>query len=279
MQPVPPQFMPGVAPQGPVDPQLGSVVSEWRAGARRRILLALVTLVFGGGLAAIGADNDSMVVVVIALVLTVLCLVLVFVQQGMVRVVSYTHGIERFGLFGKKRVLFEQLQSITLVIVDPAANVAGQGLLVVLIVRLLTKKDRKPQAVVLAALDNSKLSIPGYLKGYDDVLGSLLPYLTERLFAKAQYELSRGQLIPFGKRLVLDPSWNLTYTGLLGGKTVLPLNAVASAKIERGIVLIQPRDQKKPWQRIHARSMPNLPVFQRFVALVNAGAPVRWGNQ
>jgi hypothetical protein len=219
------------------------------------------------------------VLVIIAVVLTVLCLVLVFVQQAMVRVVSYTHGIERFGLFGKKRLLWDQLQSITLMIVDPASTAAGQGLLVVLIVRLLTKKDRKPQSVVLTALDNSKLTIPGYLKGYDDVLSSLLPYLTERLFAKAQYELSRGQVVPFGKRLMLDPAWNLTYTGLLGGKVMLPLNAVASANVERGVVLIQPRDQKKPWQRIHARSMPNLSVFQRFVALVNAGAPAGYGNR
>ena len=265
--------------QAPVDPQLGSVVSEWRAGAGRRVMLALLTLILGGALAAIGAGNDSMVVVIIAVLLTLLFLALVFVQQGMLRVVSYTHGIERSGLFGKKRILFDQLASITMVIVDPAATAASQGLIVVLIVRLLTKKDRKPQSVVLTALDNTKLTIPGYLKGFDDVLGSLLPYLTERLFAKAQYDLSRGQAIPFGKRLLLDPAWNLTYTGLLGGKTVLPLNAVASANVERGVVLIQPRDQKKPWQRILARTMPNLTVFQRFVALVNAGAPVRYGNQ
>ena len=275
MQPAPPLF----APQGPVDPQLGNVVSEWRAGLGRRIWLASFALIVGGALAAIGAGNDSMVVVIIAVVLTVLCLVLVVVQQAMVRVVSYTHGIERFGMFGNKRLLWDQLQSITLVIVDPAANAAGQGLLVVLIVRLLTKKERKPQAIVLTALDNRKLTIPGYLKGYDAVLGSLVPYLTERLFAKAQYELSRGQIVPFGKRLILDPAWNLTYTGLLGGKAVLPLNAVASAKVERGVVLIQPRDQKKPWQRVHARTMPNLSVFQRFVALVNSAAPAGYGNR
>ncbi len=267
------------APQGPVDPQLGNVVSEWRAGTGRRILLACLTLILGGALAAIGAGNDSMVVVAIAVLLTVLFLALVFVQQGMLRVVSYTHGIQRFGLFGKQRLLWDQLDSITLMIVDPAANAAGQGLLVVLIVRLLTKKDRKPQSVLLKALDNSKVSIPGYLKGYDDVLSSLVPYLTERLFQKAQYELSRGQVISFGKRLILDPAWNLTYTGLLGGKEVLPLNAVASANVERGVVLIQPRDQKKPWQRIHARTMPNLSVFQRFVALVNAAAPAGYGNR
>jgi len=256
------------------DPQLGNVVSEWSVGWLQRTLLCLCLVLLGGVLLGIGISAESTLLTVVAGPLTLILVVLLLVQQAALKVVLYTHGIERRGLLGKQRLAWDQLQSVTLNIIDPASTAAvGGGVLVVLIVRAFTPKNLKPQAVVLLGKDGKKLTLHKYLKGYDTLLESLLPYLTERLIAGVHQDLNRGITVGFGKRLALDPAAGVVFTGLFGKKQVLPLAQVESVGTERALLIIRKHGQKKPWQRVAARSVPNLTVFQRVLGQAS-GAPL-----
>jgi len=253
-------------PQLPPDPQFGYAVSEWRAGMRNRILIAVLIVICGGLVAIGGATSDNTALLVIALVLSALALAFTFVQQAAVRVVVYTHGIERFGLTGKQRLGWDTLQSYTLNIVDPAQTSAGAGVLVMLLVRLFTKKSQKPASVVLRGKDASKVTLSNTLKGYDSLIESLVPYLADRLLAAARADLGRGVPVSFGPKLVFDPAGNLTYTGLFKKQYVLPYANIAAVNIERAAVLIVQRDTGKTWQSVNVRTVPNVGVLQRLIA-------------
>jgi hypothetical protein len=259
--PFPPQ-----APQLPPDPQLGHVVAEWRAGLGRRVWMSIVVLISGGLIVLACFANDNAVLGGIFAVLTLFFVSLICVQQAAVKVTTFTNGIERRGLFGRKRLAWDQLQSYTLNVVDPAQTSAGAGVLVMLLVRAFTSKSQKPTTVVLNGRDGSKVTIPNYLKGFDSLIDSLLPYLVERLLSAAQYDLNRGVPVSFGGRLVFDPGGNLTYTGLFKKQYVLPFANIASIQLERALVVITQRDTGKSWQRIHVRTVPNLGVLQRLIA-------------
>jgi hypothetical protein len=228
--------------------------------------MSIVTLVFGGAVAATAFANDNAVLGGIFGVLTLFLVSLICVQQAAVKVVTFTNGIQRSGMFGSKRLAFDQLQSYTLNIVDPAQTSAGAGVLVMLLIRAFTSKNQKPTTVVLLGRDGSKVTIPNYLKGFDSLLESLLPFLADRLLAAAQYDLNRGVPVAFGARLVFDPGGNLTYTGMFKKQYVLPYANVASIQIERALVVITQRDTGKAWQRIHVRTVPNVGVLQKLFA-------------
>jgi hypothetical protein len=258
--PLPPQ-----APQVPPDPQFGHLVAEWRAGLGRRIWLSIVVLICGGLAAVAGFANDNLVLGGIFGVLTLFFVSLICVQQAKVLVTTFTNGIERRGLFGRQRLAWDQLQSYTLNVVDPAQTSAGAGVLVMLLIRAFTSKNQKPTTVVLLGRDGSKVTIPNYLKGFDSLLDSLIPYLVERLLSVAQFDLNRGVPVAFGARLVFDPGGNLTYTGLFKKQHVLPFANIASVQLERALVVISQRDTGKSWQRVHVRTVPNLGVLQRLI--------------
>jgi len=254
------------APPLPPDPQLGHVVAEWRAGLGRRVWMSIVVLISGGLIVLACFANDSAVLGGIFAVLTLFFVSLSCVQQAAVKVITFTNGIERRGLLGRKRLAWDQLQSYTLNVVDPAQTSAGAGVLVMLLVRAFTSKNQKPTTVVLNGRDGSKVTIPNYLKGFDSLIDSLLPYLVERLLSAAQYDLNRGVPVSFGTRLVFDPGGNLTYTGLFKKQYVLPFANIASIQLKRALVVITQRDTGKSWQRIHVRTVPNLGVLQRLIA-------------
>jgi hypothetical protein len=253
----------------PVDPQLGPLVSEHHVGGKRYwtvfgLLLFLGSGVLVGFIAALAAGS-LVGALILGLVLT-LMVVLLVVLSG-VRLIVYTQGIERRGRFGSKRVGWEQLESYTLSVVDPSQAAAGVGgVLGMLIVRLVTSNDIKPQAVVLRGKGREKVTIPNQLKDYDALLASLVPYLTERLAAQAHQQLSSGVPVPFGKRLTLDPQAGVVYNGLLGGKQYLPFHEVESTGFERALLAIRRRGESKPWQTVQIAAIPNVGVLRKLIA-------------
>jgi len=252
-----------------VDPQFGPVVSEYRVGGKRYWLLFGLLLFLGAlmlaGFIALLADGSLLGAAVLGLLLGSMILVLLLLSG--VTVTVYTHGIERRGRFGSKRLGWDQLQSYTLNVVDPAHAGAGAGgVLGVLIVRLVTSNEIKPQSVVLRGKGGEKLTIPNQLKEYDALLTSLVPYLTERLAAHVHQELSRGVAIGFGKRLSLDPRGGIVFSGLLGGKQNLAFHEVDSIVFERAQLAIRRRGEPKPWQTVAIAAVPNVGVLQKIVA-------------
>lgn len=252
-----------------VDPQFGPVVSESAAGGKRYWTLFGMVVFFEAialaGFAATMIEGS----VGGALVLGVLIFGLVLIQVIMsgLRVIVYTHGIERRGRFTHKRLGWDQLQSYTLTVVDPShAAAGGGGLIAALIVRAITSNDIKPTSVILRGKNNEKVTIPNQLKDYDQLLGSLVPYLTDRLAAQVHAELSRGVAVGFGKRLTLDPREGVVFTGLLGGRRSLPFHEVESTAFERAFLAIRKYGEKKPWETVAIAAIPNVGVLQKIIA-------------
>jgi len=191
-----------------------------------------------------------------------------------VRVIVYTHGVERRGRFGSKRLGWDQLQSYTLNVIDPAHAGAGAGgVLGMLVVRLVTSNQIKPQSVVLRGKNGEKVAIPNQLKEYDALLASLIPYLADRLTVQVHQELSRGVPVGFGKRLTLDPRAGLVFSGLLGGKQNLPFHEIESLLFERALLAIRRRGEPKPWQTVAIAAVPNVGVLQNIVAQASPPPP------
>ncbi len=265
MQPAPMYPVPAHA----VDAQLGPVVSEHHVGGKRYWTLFVLLGVIGVALLAgfIAALAAGSVIGALSLGLGMALLVLVLVVLSGVRIIVYTHGIERRGRFGSKRLAWEQLESYTLSVVDPSQAAAGVGGVIgMLIIRLVTSNDIKPQAVVLRGTNGEKVTVPNQLKDYDPLLLSLVPYLTERLTARVHQQLSSGVAVGFGKRLTLDPQAGVVYTGLLGGKQNLPFHEVESTGFERALLAIRRRGEPKPWQTVQIAAVPNVGVLQKIIA-------------
>ena len=252
-----------------IDPQFGPAVSESKVGGKKYwtvvgLLSFLALCGLAGFVAALVAES---VVGALLLALLILLFVLGIWALAGTRVVVYTHGIERRGRFGSKRLGWDQLQSYTLNVVDPAHAGAGAGgVLAVLIIRLLTSNEIKPQAVVLRGKNKEKVTIPNHLKDYDSLLASLIPFLTERLAAQVHQELSRGLPVTFGKRLTLDPQAGVVFNGLLGGKQSAPFHEIESLVFERALLAIRRHGQPKPWQTVAIAAIPNVVVLRRIVA-------------
>jgi len=263
------QPAPYPVPMQPIDPQFGPVVSEYEVGGKRYWLvfglIVFLCLVALAGFIAVLAEGSFLGGALIGSLL--LGMVLLLVALSGVRIIVYTHGVERRGRFGKKRLGWDQLQSYTLNVVDPSHAGAGAGgVLGMLIVRLVTSNEIKPQAVVLRGRGGEKVTIPNQLKDYDGLLASLIPYLADRLAAQVHQELSRGVPVAFGKRLSLDPQGGVVFTGLLGGKQNLPFHEVESLLFERAILAIRRRGEAKPWQTVPIAAVPNVGALQRIVA-------------
>ena len=273
MQPAPnPYQAPVAAPPVPAD--FGPVVSEHHVGGKRYWSLVglLVFLGLGAlaGFIALLAEGELPGALAVGFVMLGLVLLLVVISG--LRVTVYTHGIERRGRFASKRLGWDQLDTYTLEVIDPSRSAAGVGgVLAMLLIRLLTSNQIKPQAVTLRGRSGEKVAIPNQLKDYDALLASLVPYLAERLAARVHQELSRGVAVPFGKRLALDPQAGIVFTGLLGGKQNLPFHEVESIAFERALLAIRRRGEPKPWQTVAIASVPNVGVLQKIVA--QAGAP------
>ncbi|HYP74958.1 MAG TPA: DUF6585 family protein [Polyangiaceae bacterium] len=272
MQPGP-QFQPQVQA---LDAPFGPVVSEYQVGGKRYwllfgLLLFLCAVALAGFIAVLAEGSLLGAAILGSLVAGI---VLLLVVLSGVQVVVYTHGIERRGRFGSKRLAWQQLQSYTLNIVDPAHVGAGAGgVLGVLIVRLFTSNEIKPQSVVLRGKGGEKVTIPSQLKEYDALLTSLIPYLADRLAAHVHHELSRGVPVPFGKRLSLDPQAGIVFSGLLGGKQNLLFREVDSMVFERASLAIRRRGESKPWQTVPIAAVPNVGVLQRIVAQASPPRP------
>jgi hypothetical protein len=252
-----------------VDPQFGPVVSDSHAGGKKYWTVVGLILFLGVfvliGLVATLVEGSIGGALFLGLLLFLFVFLLVMLSG--LRVIVYTHGIERRGRFGSKRLGWDQLQSYTLTVVDPAHASAGvAGLIGMLIIRLLTSNDIKPQSVILRGRNGEKVVLANQLKDYDQLVVSLIPYLSDRLAAQVHAELSRGMAVGFGKRITLDPRGGVVYNGLLGGQQNLPFHEVESIVFERANLVIRKHGEKKPWQTVAIAAVPNVTVLQKIVA-------------
>lgn len=268
------------------DPELGTVVSELRAGWGTRIAVFFLILVFMGLLAAgvSQAEQAPLLLALVGVVTLALCGFTQFVLSAS-RVRLYQYGIERSGRFGRKRIAWQQLERYQLQIIDTAVIAgAGGGLLGLLVARLVQRamkpKEVVPNAVWLFDKSGTKLTLAGNVKGYPELVKQLIPSLTEQLFAQLKPVFDSGAPIAFGKKVALQRGVGITVSGAFGRKQVLPLEQAASATLDRAALVIRRSDNNAVWQSLQAASVANLGVLQKFVELAgrryDEGVPLAW---
>jgi hypothetical protein len=266
--------------------ELGRPLSEWRVGTGKIVVLSVLFLVFPGMFVLIGFLGNEPALGFGALGLTALAIGLTYFFLSGLKIVIHENGIERTGRLGKKRVAWVDLESYRLQVVDQAAAAGGAGgalgaLIASLVIRVLRKnKALLPQAVIIQGKDGTKLSVPRNLARFEELLASLLPQLVERLTTRLSAAFQRGERIQFGKSLSLQRGIGVTMKGLFGGEQVLRLEELGTARIERAALVIRKVDGST-WKSVPVLQVPNVGVFERFVARDPAAAaadsmPLAW---
>ena len=257
--------------QQQVDPQLGPLVNELGPGWQSRVAGFFLVLVFAGIAILAGVANDNSVLIALSAGVALALLGLVqFIATG-ARVRVYEHGIERCGRFRTRRMAWNDLRSYHLQIIDTAMAAGGAGgVLGALLARAVIRAVRKnrellPNSVILRAADGSKVVLSANVKGYADLLKTLVPFLAERLFPLARQAYDSGAQVSFGKKLSIQRGVGIKFNGLFGRTQVLPLELAASATLDQAAFAIRRNDTNAVWQSVPAAAVENLGVFQKFV--------------
>ena len=268
------------------DPALGAVVSRWKAGWTQRIALGVVVWIFAGIVVLIGAGTENVRVVVLGIALGCGMVGLIEYFQSGVEVILYANGIERRGRTGKKRISWSALSSYRLNMFDPMV-VAGAtgGVLGVLIARAWVRargnKPLVPRAVIIRDTQGVEVIVPDGLAGYAELIGSLVPSLTERLFPAAKRAFDSNEPVSFGDALVIQRNVGVTVKGLFGKKTTLPMADFSGATVDRARLLIH-RKGKPGWHALAVPDVHNPGVLERLVVgtpgepIDRDGLPMAW---
>ena len=254
------------------DPELGALLSE-HGPARGPRIVFVVLAVFALAGAVLGLVEESVVGGAIGLGLAALSIAVERLLSK-VRVRLFEHGIERRGPLGTKRIAWRALRTYQLQIIDTTAVAAGSagGVLGALLARAIVKAINKsseltPNAATLCAQDGTKIVLSASATGYKELLKTLVPALTERIFPVARQAFDAGAEVSFGKKLKLQRGVGMTLIGLFGKKHVLPLEQAASAVLEHTALVIRRADTNAVWQSIPATNIENLGVLQKFIEL------------
>jgi hypothetical protein len=268
------------------DDALGPVISEWKVGLRRRVLLSVALVAFPGSLVPIGVAGDAPLVAWTAGIATVGAIAATLFCLSAIRVVVHEGGIERRGRGSPKRVAWTRLAHYQLDLVDMARLSGALGgalgaLIAALFIRWLGRPTLRPRAVVLTDVSGTKVVVPSSLERYDELVAALVPALTDRLFVRDSAALERGDVVQFGAALALRRDVGITVKGLLGKAQVLPLGDAASAEVERALLVIRKKGSDAPWATLSVRGLRNVDVFRRFVVREQPGQdpdglPLAW---
>jgi hypothetical protein len=280
-------MQPAQTPFAGHDPQLGGVVSRWKAGWTQRIALFVISWIFAGIVVLIGASTENVRLVLLGVVIGCGLVGLIEYFQSGVEVVVYTNGIERRGRTGKKRIAWSALASYRLNMIDPMV-VAGAtgGLIGALIVRAVLRirgndKAVTPRAVIIRDTQGTQVIVPDGLAGYKELIATLVPSLTDRLFPAAKRAFDSNQSVSFGDALVIQRNVGVTVKGLFGKKTTLPMADFSGATVDRARLLIHKKG-KRGWHALGIPSVENLGVFERLVVgtpgepIDSDGLPMAW---
>jgi len=255
-----------------LDPQLGGLLSEHGPARGARIVFIVFGVLSLAG-AVLGFVQESVLGGVIGLGLAAL---FIGVERllSKVRVRVFEHGIERRGPLGTKRIAWHVLRSYQLQIIDTTAVAAGSagGVIGALLARAIVKAIKKdsaltPNTVALHAQDGTKIVLSANATGYKELLETLVPALSERIFPAARHAFESGSEVSFGKKLKLQRGVGVTFVGLFGKKHVLPLEQAASAVLEHTVLVIRRSDTNAVWQSVPAIHIENLGVLQKFVEM------------
>jgi hypothetical protein len=247
----------------------GEVIAEHRASLAWRIV-SVVLLGIPAGLlltsAWSGSRDNATVLSIVGAVLIALC-ASVFVQQGKVRVVLRTDGVERWGLRGELWALrwtdAPQLRY-------HARRVRAAGLDAMLLLALFPSLGKSVKIGFVDA-NGRRRKLPSSLKAMDLLAERVTEHHTAAQFPVLRAALDRGEEVRFGKSLSLDRE-QVSVKKLFGGMKRCLLSDVEKVNIADGKLKIRQRGKTFAFGSFMVAQVPNAFLFVKLFESARPGS-------
>jgi len=247
----------------------GDVVAEHRASVAWRIvsvvLLGIPAATWLTG-AWSGPRENAALLSIPGAVLIALC-VLVFVQQGNVRVVLRTDGVERWGLRGELWTLrWEDATQLRY----QATRVHAVGLDLMLLLKLFPGLGKSVK-ISFVDVNGKGRKLPSSLKAMDVLAERVIEHHTAAQFPALRSALDRGEEVRFGNSLSLDRE-QVSVRKLFGGTKRCLLPDVEKVSIDDGKLKIRQRGKTFAFAGFAVGKVPNAFLFVKLFESARPGS-------
>ena len=254
----------------------GEVVAEHRAGVAWRI----VSVVLLGVPAALwitgawSAQRENLALASIPGAILIALCVLIFAQQGKVRVVLRTDGLECWGLRGELWALrWEDATQLRY----QAVRVHAVGLDAMFLLKLFPVLGKSVK-ISLVDVNGKRRKLPSSLKAMDVLAERVIEHHTAAHFPALRAALDRGEEVRFGKSLTLDRE-QVSVRKLFGGMKRCLLSDVEKVTIDDGKLKIRQRGKTFAFAGFAVAQVPNAFLFVKLFESAwpgsGAAAPAR----
>ena len=247
----------------------GDVIAEHRATLAWRIVSVVLLGIPAGVLltAAWSAPRDNATVLsIVGAVLIALC-AFIFSQQGKVRVVLRTDGVERWGLRGELWALrWEDATQLRY----QARRVRVHGLDAMLLLYLFPSLGKSVKIGFVDANGRS-CKLPSSLKAMDVLGERVIEHHTAAQFPVVRAALDRGEDVRFGDSLSLDRE-QVSVKKLFGGMKRCLLSDVEKVNIDDGKLKIRQRGKTFAFAGFRVAKVPNAFLFVKLFESARPGS-------
>ena len=247
----------------------GEVIAEHHASAAWRIV-SVVLLGIPAGLcltsAWTGPRANAPMLSIPAAVLVALC-AFVFFQQGKVRVVLRSDGLESWGLRGELWALrWEDATQLRY----HARRVRAAGLDAMILLALFPSLG-KSVTIGFVDVNGRRRQLPSSLKAMDLLAERVTEHHTAAQFPVLRAALDRGEEVRFGKSLTLDRE-QVSVKKLFGGMKRCLLSDVEKVTIADGKLKIRQRGKTFAFAGFMVAQVPNAFLFVKLFESVRPGS-------
>lgn len=247
----------------------GEVIAEHRASLAWRIVSVVLLGIPAGMLltsAWSGSRDNATVLSIVGAVLIALC-ASVFVQQGKVRVVLRTDGVERWGLRGE---LWALRWTDATQLRYHARRVRAAGLDAMLLLALFPSLGKSVKIGFVDA-NGRRRKLPSSLKAMDLLAERVTEHHTAAQFPVLRAALDRGEEVRFGKSLSLDRE-QVSVKKLFGGMKRCVLSDVEKVNIADGKLKIRQRGKTFAFASFMVAQVPNAFLFVKLFESARPGS-------
>jgi hypothetical protein len=193
--------------------------------------------------------------------------VLVFVQQGKVRAVLRTDGVERWGLRGELWTLrWEDATQLCY----QATRVHAGGLDVMLLLKLFPALGKSVK-ISFVDVNGKRRNLPSSLKAMDLLAERVIEHHTAAQFPALRSAFDRGEEVRFGNSLSLDRE-QVSVRKLFGGMKRCLLSDVEKVSIDEGKLKIRQRGKTFAFAGFAVAKVPNAFLFVKLFESARPGS-------
>jgi len=246
----------------------GDVVAEHSASVAWRIAAVVLLGVPAATWATAvwsGPRENAALLSIPGAALIALCVI--FVQQGKVRVVLRTDGLERWGLRGELWTLrwgdATQLRY-------QATRVHAAGLDLMLLLKLFPALGKSVK-ISFVDVNGKRRKLPSSLKAMDLLAERVIEHHTAAQFPALRSALDRGEEVRFGNSLSLDRE-QVSVRKLFGGMKRCLLSDVEKVTIDDGKLKIRQRGKTFAFAGFAVGKVPNAFLFVKLFESARPGS-------